>query len=178
MAERQTVMISSTIVDLPDHREQVRSACEEMGMFPSMMERQPASDKDAIQFSLRLVDEADIYVGVYAHRYGYVPARHKISITEMEYRRAVKRKIPRLIFVMHKDHSVKAADVDRGAPAQKLAAFQQRVQSKNFVKFFKSPADLRAHVVAGLAPHRGAGVAVAALHQLPPPTPDFTGAGK
>lgn len=177
MAERQTVMISSTIVDLPDHREEVRSACEDMGMFPSMMEHQPASDKDAIRFSLRLVDEADIYVGVYAYRYGYIPAGHGISITEMEYQRAVERKIPRLIFVMHKDHSAMAVDVDRDAAAQKLEAFKQRVQSENFVKFFKSPADLRAHVVAGLAQHRGAGVTVAALHQLPPPPADFTGRG-
>jgi hypothetical protein len=175
MAEHKTVMISSTILDLPEHREEVRSACEEMGMFPSMMEYRPASDKDAILFSLSLVDDADIYVGVYAHRYGYVPTGHKISITEMEYKRAIERKIPRLIFVMHKDHSVKAVDVDRGDSAQKLEMFKQRAQSENVVRFFKSPADLRAHVVAALAQHRAAGVTGTMVHQLLASPEDFAG---
>ena len=34
---------------------------------------------DAIAESLAMVDRADIYLGVYAYRYGYVPKKHKIS---------------------------------------------------------------------------------------------------
>ena len=67
------VMISSTARDLPDHRKQVQDACERLSMFPVMMERLPASDANAIKASLDMVDGADIYVGVYAHRYGHVP---------------------------------------------------------------------------------------------------------
>ena len=47
-----------------------------------------------------MVDEADVYVGVFAYRYGYVPEGHDISITEMEYNRAVELDKPRLIFFM------------------------------------------------------------------------------
>jgi hypothetical protein len=63
------------------------------------------------------VDEADIYLGVFAHRYGYVPKGYDISVTEMEYNHAVERKIPRLIFLMHEDHPVKAADVEKSEGA-------------------------------------------------------------
>ena len=76
------VIISSTARDLPEHRKDVMDACLRQGMFPMMMEHLPAADADAIAESLRIVDEADIYLGVFAHRYGYVPKGHDISITE------------------------------------------------------------------------------------------------
>lgn len=57
------VMISSTALDLPEHRNQLRDACLRQGMFPVMMEYLPASDAEAIAESLRMVNEADLYLG-------------------------------------------------------------------------------------------------------------------
>jgi len=48
-------------------------ACERMGMFPIMMELLPASQSSAIEESLKMVDMAELYVGIFAWRYGYVP---------------------------------------------------------------------------------------------------------
>jgi hypothetical protein len=101
---RKTAMISSTSVDLPEHRQQAIDACLRQGIFPSAMEHLPARDADAISVSLKMVDEADIYLGIYAWRYGHVPAGHNISITEMEFSRAVERGIPILVFTIHKAH--------------------------------------------------------------------------
>src|SRR5947208_9635368 len=98
------VMISSTALDLPEHRDQVLDACLRQGMFPIMMEYLPASDADAIAESLRMVNESDIYLGIFANRYGYVPKGYNTSITEMEYNCAVERGIPCLIFFIHDDH--------------------------------------------------------------------------
>src|ERR1700754_1213509 len=95
---RRKVMISSTALDLPEHRQGLRDACERAGFEPHMMEKLPALDADAIEASLQMVDEADVYVGIFAYRYGYVPTGRDISITEMEYNRAVELKKPRLIF--------------------------------------------------------------------------------
>src|SRR5256714_1914304 len=154
---RPVVIVSSTARDLPEHRKEVEDACLRQGMFPSMMERLPASDAEAISASLKLVDEADIYVGVFAHRYGYVPKENnpqQISITEMEYDRAAERKIPRLIFIIDKnlplaDFTIN--DIDMGESAEKLAKFKSRIETENIVNFFKSPADLRAHVINSLS---------------------------
>ncbi|MBV9211068.1 MAG: DUF4062 domain-containing protein [Acidobacteria bacterium] len=145
------VIISSTARDLPEHRKEVMDACLRQGMFPVMMEYLPASDAEAISASLNLVDEADIYVGVFAHRYGYVPEGHDISITEMEYNRAVERKLPRLIFVMDKTHPITIEDVEQGEGATKLKALKERLQTENIVNFFDSPDDLRAHVINSLS---------------------------
>ncbi|HEV7905794.1 MAG TPA: DUF4062 domain-containing protein, partial [Pyrinomonadaceae bacterium] len=150
-------MISSTARDLPLHREQLMRACLRQGMFPMMMEDLPASDAEAISASLKMVDEADIYLGVFAHRYGYVPEENnpqQISVTEMEYKRAVERKIPRLIFNIDKNHALAdftINDIDTGENAAKLAEFKSRVENENIVNFFQSPADLRAHVINSLS---------------------------
>ena len=99
-------MISSTAVDLPEHRQQAIDACLRAGVFPIAMEHLPAADADAIAESLRMVNEADIYIGIYGQRYGTIPKGHEISITEMELNRAVDRGLPILVFTMHKEHPI------------------------------------------------------------------------
>ena len=161
MVKRKCVMISSTARDLPEHRKEVMDACLRQGMFPVMMEHLPASDDEAISASLKMVDEADIYLGVFAHRYGYVPKESnptQISVTEMEYNRAVERKITHLIFVMDEEHPIKKSDVEMGEGAAKLDAFKKRLLTDNIVNFFKSPADLRAYVINSLSNYREADI--------------------
>ena len=85
---RRSVMISSTALDLPEHREQVRLGCERAGFAPhDMMEHLAALNADAIEASLEMVERAEVYIGIFAYRYGYVPDGHDISITEIEYDR-------------------------------------------------------------------------------------------
>lgn len=159
MAERVDVMISSTARDLPAHRKEAMDACLRQGMFPIMMEQLPASDSDAITESLNMVDEAEIYMGIFAYRYGYIPKGHDISVTEMEYNRAVERKIPRLIFVMDKTHPITPEQMGEGLDddeeelrrKRKLNTFKNRVQTENIVNFFDSPADLRAKIIDSLS---------------------------
>src|SRR5574341_1826302 len=110
MAERIDVMISSTARDLPEYRQQAMDACVRQGMFPIMMEHLPAMDADAVSASLGMVDEAEIYLGIVARRYGYIPQGHAISITEIEYDHAVERGIPRLIFIMAEDYDYPEPD--------------------------------------------------------------------
>ena len=85
MADKLTVMISSTVQDLPEHRQQVMEACLYQDCFPKMAEQLPASDEDSVDASLAMVDESDVYLGVYGWRYGYLPAGQTISLTEMEH---------------------------------------------------------------------------------------------
>jgi Domain of unknown function (DUF4062) len=146
---KKVAMVSSTVLDLPDHRREVREACLRQDIFPLMMESLPASDADAVSVSLGMVDRADIYIGVFAYRYGHVPAGREISITEMEYNRACERGIPRLIFVIDRDHLIKRQDVECGDGAEKLRTLLERID-RVWAKFL-SPADLRAHVIDSLA---------------------------
>ena len=139
MNDTPIAMISSTAQDLPDYRDQVMDACLRASMFPKMMEHLPALDADAIKASLDLVDEADVYVGLFAHRYGYIPDGHDCSITQMEYERAVERGIPRLIFLMSDDVPVLPKDFDQGEAAVKLEALKERLKKERVANFFTSP---------------------------------------
>src|SRR5689334_21972655 len=75
-------MISSTALDLPEHRHEAQQACLRVGVFPIGMEHLPAHDASGIEASLRMVDQADAYIGIYAHRYGWVPDKTPISLAE------------------------------------------------------------------------------------------------
>lgn len=145
------VMVSSTAKDLSEYRQQVKDACMRLGVHPLMMEHLPAVDADAIAESLAMVDASEIYLGVFAHRYGYVPAGHNISITEMEYERAVQKGIPRLLFLA--DENVPAAPeyADRGPAGDKLKKLKERIKAERVVKFFRDPTHLREEVILSLA---------------------------
>ncbi len=143
------------MLDLPEHRKIVMDACLRMGMFPVMMESLPPSDEDPVTTSLRLLDDADVYLGVFAHRYGYVPKQNnpqKISLSEMEYNRALERRIPCLIFLMDETHPFRREDVEENAGAsRKFKAFKARLLKDRMVSFFTSPDHLRANVTVALA---------------------------
>ncbi|HYV23766.1 MAG TPA: DUF4062 domain-containing protein [Pyrinomonadaceae bacterium] len=149
---QKTAMISSTSIDLPEHRREVLEACLREGIFPIGMEHLPARDADAMRVSLEMVDKADIYIGIYAWRYGHIPEGHDISITEMEFNRAVDRKIPILVFLIHKEHPLTIEMVETDKDAQKkLASLKERASRGRGRREFKSPEDLRGEVIHALS---------------------------
>ncbi|MDZ4700871.1 MAG: SUMF1/EgtB/PvdO family nonheme iron enzyme [Rhodothermales bacterium] len=136
------VMISSTALDLPVYRDQVMDACLRLGLMPKMMEQLPAGDPGAVETSLEMVDEATVYVGIFAHRYGTIPKGHETSITHQEYDRARLKGIPCLIFVMDDDVPVPPKYFDRGVAAEKLEAFKKALMTDHVVARFTTPEDL------------------------------------
>lgn len=151
-----TAMISSTALDLPEHRALVHQACLEAGIFPIGMEQLPARDTTGIAASLEMVDKADVYIGVYAFRYGWVPDGKEISITEMEFDRAVERKAEGklqeiLVFTAHKEHAVTFDDIEADKVAQdKLNKFKTRAADGRVRKEFKTAEELHRLVLQAL----------------------------
>ena len=149
---QKTAMISSTSLDLPEHRKQVVEACLRESVFPIGMEQLPVRDANAVTVDREMVDNADIYIGIFGVRYGEIPAGHDISYTELEFNRAVERGIPILVFLMHEDHPVKPRDVEVSEEAQrKLADLKQRASAGRIRGEFKSPEELRGLVIQALA---------------------------
>ena len=145
-----TVMVSSTVLDLREDREEVRSACELLGMFPKMMDNRPASPVDKVRDSLQMVDEADIYVGIIGNRYGDLPDAFQKSITELEYDRAVERRIAIFMFLT-KDASSSPTENDEAQIRLKL--FREKLDKGHTCPRFGSPQELAKLVTAALARH-------------------------
>jgi tetratricopeptide (TPR) repeat protein len=147
-------MISSTALDLPEHRQQASDACLRMTMFPLAMEQMPASPDDALTLSRKYVDQADFYLGIFAFRYGTVPDGHKKSITELEYDRAIERGIPTFIFIAHDNHPPSPGDVDTGPGADRLRLLKERLGKAHKPARFRSPEELRTEIIHALSPYR------------------------
>lgn len=149
-------MISSTALDLPEHRAAVKEACLSAGVFPIGMERLPAQDNTGVKVSLDMVDKADLYIGIYAFRFGWVPGGGDKSITELEFDHAVKRRADGklhelLIFTAHDDHPLTKKDIEADAIAQKkLEQFKTRACSGRVRQEFTSVEELRRLVTEAL----------------------------
>jgi tetratricopeptide (TPR) repeat protein len=154
---RIDVMPSSTTKDLPEHRKNVIDAIIRVGWHPLTMEYEVGKpDEEAISYSLRLVDESEVYILILGTRYGYIPKEKnpkQISITQMEYEAALKRpSLKRLYFVMDLDkHPIMAGHLDKDESAvAKMNAFREHITTNHVVSFFSSVAELRSLVIQAL----------------------------
>jgi hypothetical protein len=146
----QRVFISSTSRDLIEYRQVAIDTCLKLGLLPVAMEFFEAMAEDAAGGSTRKLDESDLYVGIFAHRYGYVPDGQTISVTEMEYGYARSKGIPCLVFVIDPEALWPAHLVELGDAAERLKQFKTRVLREAIVNFFQSPADLQAKLSLSL----------------------------
>lgn len=152
------VMLSSTYSELIDHRRAVREAMLTQRLLPVAMEDDAAlPGQDPISASLGKVDEADAYVGLVSYRYGQTPEDKDrnpdaVSLTELEFRRAVLRKIPICMFLMHDDYPVPQRVIDEEKPEtrEKRASFVALVKKDRIFAEFKSVEDLKTKAVQSL----------------------------
>ena len=77
------VFVSSTYLDNVERRKVVQDAITMAGMVWHGMEIFTADTRPTVEVCLQYAGEADILVGIIAHRYGWVPEGSEISITEM-----------------------------------------------------------------------------------------------
>jgi tetratricopeptide (TPR) repeat protein len=131
------IFLSSTFIDLENYREAAVHACRRVGLIPIYMEDFPPDPRDAIAFCKAKVEEADLFLGIYAHRYGYVPDGSKVSITEMEYAWAVERKLPVHLFVIDPDYPWLPSKVDKGRDFKRLESFKRKIGKDHTLKKFR-----------------------------------------
>ncbi len=117
MAGRRThyrIFISSTYLDNAERRKIVEDAVLGAGMQPVGMERFTASARPTVEECENWAWQCDIYIGIVAHRYGWIPDGHEVSITELEYDAAKKAGRPRLMFEIDSTIPILPQDYDEG----------------------------------------------------------------
>ncbi|GEM_PF-1087494 len=153
--ERIDVFISSTSIDLPDYRQVAVDAILEVNFQPVGMERWSVTGEDPVNVCKRKVEQAEIYLGIFAHRYGWRPDGYdNKSITELEYDWAEHviwqgKPIPRLCFILNDEYPWPADRYETEAE-EDLKRFKQRIQA-NHIGFFTTPENLKAQIVTALA---------------------------
>jgi len=144
------IFISSTYQDLIDYRNKTAEAVERLGQQGIRMEVFGARPEGAADVCREEIDESDIFLGIYAHRYGYIPPGGALSITEMEYDYAVEHKKSVFCFVVDEDYPWRPTFIE-GEPAQaKLKALKEKVNNSFVRDIFTTPEDLAFKVAASV----------------------------
>ncbi|MGP9651498.1 DUF4062 domain-containing protein [Glutamicibacter sp. AOP38-B1-38] len=127
----------------------------EMDCIPAGMEMFPAANEDQMTLIKGVIDQCDYYLVVIGGRYGSMSAEG-ISYTEQEYDYAVAEGIPVMGFVPAEPDAIPRGKTDKSdVAAQKLAAFQEKVQTR-VTKDYKNAEDLGGKVARGLSQLRKA----------------------
>lgn len=146
------IFVSSTFIDLEEYRESVRNIIRQIGAIDIAMENLGARDERPKDECLRLIrNDSKAFVGIYAHRYGHIPAGDTCSITESEYKAASEVGLKRLIYIIDDNTPWQKKFIDQGKKAKLLDDFKKRLRTSHICKSFKNKDDLSASVAVDIA---------------------------
>jgi tetratricopeptide (TPR) repeat protein len=190
------IYVSSTYGDLKEHREKADRALRRLDHDVVAMENYVAADQRPLAKCLEDVAGCDLYVGIFAHRYGYVPEHDNAdgrSITELEYRHAQANGRPCLVFLLDPATPWSPAWIDAvtgdGDQGRRINALREELGRERLVSFFTT-ADELAQQVGAAVTNLLAQLAASPRYQLreglpsvpagrawtiPPPVRSFTG---
>jgi hypothetical protein len=147
---RADIYVSSTYEDLKEYREAVRDAIRGLDHVDIAMEYYVAEPKRPLTRCLDDVRRCDLYVGLFARRYGYIPPKSELSITEQEFRAALKFGKDVLCFLLDEKDDWPAEFVDTGIAAVKLQSLRDEISEKYLAGFFSTPDELATKVSAAI----------------------------
>jgi hypothetical protein len=149
-----TIYLSSTYEDLKDYRGAVFEALRKAGYEVLAMEDYVATDRRPVDKCLADVAGADIYIGLFAFRYGYVPPTEHgnpdgLSITELEFRHAEELRKPCLAFAVSEDAPWPPKFID-GLKGERINRLREYLLTEKTASFFSSPHQLASLVQAAV----------------------------
>ncbi len=197
------IFVSSSFQDLQDYRLAAIRVLRQLGHEVVAMEDFVAASEVPLKQMLDKVDRCELYVGLFAWRYGFVPkngvdnpiseidgAEYGItSITHYEYLYAKHKKIDCLAFLLDEHvpwppHLIDGfSTLEPNAPknAKAIRALRSELQLNAVVSYFSNPNDLEARVsaavtVAGMSKQVRLNLSVVqeAFHKLEDSNPEMS----
>ncbi|MGD2091126.1 MAG: DUF4062 domain-containing protein [Candidatus Aminicenantes bacterium] len=145
------IYISSTYVDLKKEREAADKAVQRLEHQAIAMEYYVASDRRPVDKCLADVKRCDIYIGIFAWRYGSIPHGYDKSITHLEYEAAKQAGTPSLIFLLDDDALWPVKYVDKGKDRQRIERLRRELKNERLVSLFHNDRELSALVTAAVS---------------------------
>ncbi len=145
------VFLSSTYIDLIEHRKAAHDALEQLGLYVIGMESFGARPEDSTVACMKEVEESDLFIGIYAHRYGNIPKDSDVSITEQEFDQAQELGKPIFGFVVDEEYpwSPKQIEHDKNEQLKNLLS---KVK-KQPIEFFTTPDNLAQKIASSIGRH-------------------------
>lgn len=155
------VYISSTVEDLMEERAAAKDVIQRHAIVSDSYR---ATDTGTVTTCTQDAGDADIYVGIIGHRYGWVPegdhSSDAKSITELEYDACAspgKEPVPRLIFLKTTTHQKFSDAITQRVTADHIRRFRERVKADQQPLEFNTVAELREGLLGAL---------IAKIHEL------------
>ncbi|MBI3822615.1 MAG: TIR domain-containing protein [Planctomycetes bacterium] len=142
------VFVSGTQRDLGPCRERVRVALLKMGHVNVELEGWAETKETLLTLGKQKLAQCDVYVGIFAWRYGWIPPGEDRSITELEYREARRLGIPTLIFLLDEAAPWQPEHID--TDPSRIKALRSELRSAHVVATFSTPDDLALTVMQSL----------------------------
>lgn len=148
------IYISSTFSDLEPFRERVYRALRQLGHDVIAMEDYVATDARPLKKCLDDVERCDLYLGIFAWRYGYVPEKmdnpEEKSITELEFRHARRSGIDCTCFLLNEKARWPASKRDTGTALDRIRSFRDELSRDLTISFFSNKEQLAAAVTTAV----------------------------
>ncbi|WP_150047920.1 MULTISPECIES: DUF4062 domain-containing protein [Methylomonas] len=162
------IYISSTFRDLQQHRSAVAAVLRRMGHQPIGMEDYVAEGARPLSRCLLDVEACDLYLGIFAWRYGYVPkdfgvsepslptgtSKGETSVTEFELKQAEFSKKPVLAFLLDPEAEWPSSQFDavngENKQGKAIADLRQYLSQTYLINHFRTPSDLASLVSAAV----------------------------
>jgi uncharacterized protein DUF4062 len=126
------------------------------------MEDYVATDQRPTEKCLADVATSDLYIGIFAWRYGYIPLemnpKHK-SITELEYRKAIQTGKSCLFFLLDEEISWTRKAMDEvtgeGNRGEYIEALRRELTQEKIVSCFRTPEELASPISTAVSDSGG-----------------------
>lgn len=144
-----SVYVSSTYDDLIEYRKAVARALRMVRATVVAMEDYVSRDERPLDACRKDIEACDVYVGIVAWRYGFVPTHNnprRLSITELEYEHAQDLRKPCLMFLLDPSMPWPPDVIDaitrHGRGGQSVRRFRRQLEVAHVVSRFKSADEL------------------------------------
>jgi O-acetyl-ADP-ribose deacetylase (regulator of RNase III) len=148
-----TIFLSSTYSDLKEHRQAIKEQIARRRMIFIGMEHFGAYPENLPPATI-IIDEvkkADVYIGVFGIRYGYIDQVTGLSMTELEYREAKSNNKPMFLYVIKETANIQVGDIENdNIGREKLETLKAEIMTNKVVYKFDTVADLERQVYADL----------------------------
>lgn len=134
--------ISSTFTDLIAYRKAVAESIERLGHQAEKMEVFGARPEGAQEVCQKEIKNCDLFIGIYAYRYGFIPSQSQTSITEQEFDYARELRKPIFCFLIDEDHPWPFKLIEPEPGYSKLNAFKNRIRNSYVIDTYTTPEDL------------------------------------
>lgn len=137
------VFLSSTGHDLVEYRLKASQALEKLGLQIVKMEDFGAMSEEATEACRKKIEACDLFIGIYAHQYGFISPGSAISMIEKEYEFAKTK--PKLCFIVEDSYPWNPQFVDY-INYQLLNNFKTRIKNEYVIVAFNTAEDLAAKI--------------------------------